>query len=53
MFDILQSLLGVDLSLYYVPDQILYVCCFILVLFCVGEFFNIIRVIINFAFGKR
>lgn len=53
MFSMLQDLLGIDLTVYGVPDIILYVCCFILVLFCIGEFFNIIRVIINFAFGKR
>ena len=53
MFELLNNLIGLDLSIYYVPDSVMYVCCVIVVIFVIGEIFNITRVIFNFLFGKK
>lgn len=53
MFDMFFDLLGMDPAQIHVSDDLIFVVIAFVVLFVVGEFFNIIRNILNFAFGKR
>ena len=53
MFDMFFNLIGLDPAAYHVNQDLLFVIIGLICLFVIGEFFNIIRNVLNFAFGKR
>ena len=52
MIEIFNNLMG-DLTGLHVDGNVLYVVVALVVLFVIGEMFNMIRTVLNFAFGKK
>lgn len=51
MYDIFYNIIGMDLGAFHVDHNIQYVVIFLVVLFVIGEIFNIIRLIFSHIFG--
>lgn len=52
MIEMFNNLIG-DMTALHVDDNVLYVVIALVVLFVIGEMFNIIRTVLNFTFGKK
>lgn len=52
MIEMFNNLMG-DVNALHVDDNVLYVVIALVVLFVIGEMFNILRTVLNFAFGKK
>lgn len=52
MIEMFNNLMG-DITALHVDDNVLYVLIALVVLFVIGEMFNIIRTVLNFTFGKK
>ena len=53
MVEMFNNLLGIDLAAYHISNNVLYICLALVVLFVIGEMFNIVRTVLAYVFGKR
>lgn len=52
MIEMFNNLMG-DVTALHVDDNVLYVVIVLVVLFVIGEMFNIVRTVLAYFFGKR